>query len=101
MSDSNPVYVGVARLSLHLPEARSLKAKRSLTRSLVERIRARHQVLVVEADHQDLHQRATFAVCALSTDPVGLESRLQRVSQTVDTTWSGYVFGWEVEVVQL
>jgi hypothetical protein len=28
------IYVGVARLGLHIPEARSLKAKRSHTRSL-------------------------------------------------------------------
>jgi uncharacterized protein YlxP (DUF503 family) len=44
MSDS--VYVGVAHLELHLPEARSLKAKRGAVRPLVERIRNRHQVLV-------------------------------------------------------
>ena len=101
MIDSTPIFVGVARLTLHLPEARSLKAKRSHTRGLVERIRSRHQVLVVESDHQDLHQRATFAVCAISTDPVDLESRLQRVSRTVDDTWTGYVLGWDVEVLQV
>jgi uncharacterized protein len=95
------LYVGVARLELHLPDARSLKEKRSHTRGLLERIRARHQVLVIEADHQDLHQRATFAVCALSTDVVDVESRLQRVSNTVDETFGGFVVGWTVDVIQV
>ena len=95
------LYVGVARLDLHLPEARSLKEKRSHTRSLLERIRARHQVLVIEADHQDLHQRATFAICALSTDVVDVESRLQRVNNTVDESWGGMVLGWTVDVLQV
>jgi uncharacterized protein YlxP (DUF503 family) len=97
----NNVFVGVARLELHLPEARSLKEKRSLTRSLVQRIRNRHQVLVSEVDYQNLHQRAGFAICGLSTDAVDLEARMQRVSRTVDESWSGDVLRWDVELIQL
>jgi len=101
MSEGVAVYVGVAILSLHTPEARSLKEKRSHTRSLVQRIRSRHQVLVVEAGHQDLHQRAIFAICAMSTDSVDLEARLQRVSRTVDETWSGHVLAWDVDIFEV
>jgi uncharacterized protein len=100
MSQSR-LYVGVARLELHVPDARSLKEKRSHTRSLLERIRARHQVLVIEADGQDLHQRATFAVCALSTRAADLEERLERVARTVDETWPGHVLGWNVDIHQV
>jgi len=95
------IYVGVARLGLHIPEARSLKTKRSRTRSLVEKIRNRHQVMVLETDHQNLHQRADFAICAVSTDVVDLEARLQRVSDTIDRSWNGYILDWEVEVTQV
>ena len=70
------VYIGVARLELHIPEARSLKQKRRSTRSLIERIRNRHQVQVIEADHQDLYQRAEFAISAISTDPSNPAIRL-------------------------
>ncbi len=95
------IYIGVARLGLHIPEARSLKNKRSHTRSLVERLRSRHQVMVLETDHQNLHQRADFAICAVSTDVVDLEARLQRVSDTIDRNWSGNILDWEVEVIQV
>jgi uncharacterized protein YlxP (DUF503 family) len=95
------IYVGVATFEVHLPEARSLKQKRRPIRQLVDRIRSRHQVLVVEADGQNLHQRATFAVCALSTDPVDVTARLQRVERTVHETWSGYVLGWNEEIIQI
>jgi len=95
------IYVGVARLSLHIPEARSLKTKRSHTRSLVERLRSRHQVMVLETDHQNLHQRAGFAICAISTNVVDLEARLQRVSDTIDRSWSGHILDWDVEVLQV
>ena len=97
----NNVYVAVARLELHIPEARSLKQKRSATRSLVERIRNRHKVLAIEVDHQDLYQRAEFAISALSTDPVDLESKMGRVESTVHDNWSGNILNWDVEIIQL
>jgi hypothetical protein len=30
-----------------------------------------------------------------------VESRLQRVRMTVDDSWTGFVLGWEIEVIQL
>jgi uncharacterized protein YlxP (DUF503 family) len=95
------VFVGVAMLELHLPEARSLKEKRSHIRGLQERIRQRHQVLVIESSYQNLHQRAAFTVCAISTNPVDLEARLQRVERTVADTWGGYTLGWDVDIIQV
>jgi uncharacterized protein YlxP (DUF503 family) len=97
---SGETYIGIAHLELHIPEARSLKAKRAPVRSLVEKIRNRHQVLVVETDHQDLYQRARLAICALSTNPVDVEARLQRVEKTIDLNWHGHVLSWDVEVIQ-
>lgn len=97
---SGETYIGVAHLELHIPEARSLKAKRAPVRSLVEKIKNRHKVLVVETDHQDLYQRASLAICALSTDPVDAEARLRRVEKTIDHNWHGNVLRWDVEIVQ-
>jgi len=97
---SGETYIGVAHLELHIPEARSLKAKRAPVRSLVEKIRNRHQVLVIEADHQDLYQRASLAICALSTNPVDAEARLQRVEKTINLNWRGHILSWGVEVIQ-
>ena len=97
---SGETYIGVAHLELHIPEARSLKAKRAPVRSLVEKIRNRHQVLVIEAGRQDLYQRASLAICALSTNQLDAEARLQRVEKTIDLNWRGNILSWDVEVIQ-
>lgn len=94
------IYIGVAHLELHIPEARSLKAKRSPVRSLIEKIRSRHQVPVIEVDHQDLYQRARLAITAISSDPVDVEARMRRVEKTVDLNWSGHILSWDVEIIQ-
>ncbi len=78
-----------------------MKAKRGPVRSLIEKIKNRHQVLIIETDHQDLQQRARLAICALSTSSVDIEARLRRVERTVDRNWSGYVLSWEIEIVQI
>jgi uncharacterized protein YlxP (DUF503 family) len=93
--DMNNIYLGVARLELHIPDARSH------TRSLVERLRNRHKIMVVESDHQNLHQRAEFAICAMSTDVVDVEARLQRVSDTIERTWTGHILKWDIEIIQV
>ncbi len=98
---SGETYVGIAHLELHIPEARSLKAKRGPVRSLIEKIKNRHQVLIIEAGHQELQQRAQIAICALSTSSVDIEARLRRVEQTIDRNWNGYVLSWEIEIVQI
>jgi uncharacterized protein YlxP (DUF503 family) len=95
------IYIGVALFELFVPDAHSLKEKRSHTRSLVEHIRHRHQVQILEVSHQDLHQRAGFAVSALSTSPSDAEQRLERVRQTVDERWSGHVLAWDVELIRV
>lgn len=101
MENGTRIYIGVAQLELHVPEARSLKAKRSWTRPLTDKIKARHQVLVSEVGFQDLHQRAAFAIAALSTDVVDIEARLQRVERTINENWPGHILAWQIEVVQL
>ena len=62
------MHVGVCRLTLHLPEASSLKEKRQVARSLSDRIRNRFNVAVAEVEDADMRQRLTLGVCCVSND---------------------------------
>lgn len=95
------LHVAVVTVGLHLPDARSLKEKRARVRSLVERVRKRHSVLVIEAGHQELHQRASLAVCAISTSQTDLAARLQRVRRTVEEIWSDPILCWDEDVLEM
>ena len=48
------MFVGVLRLTFHVPHARSLKDKRSVVRSFRDRVRARFDVSIAEVAAQDL-----------------------------------------------
>ncbi len=64
----SPVVVGALYLRLHLPEARSLKDKRQVIRSLMERLRNRYGVSVAEVGDQETWQVASLGVTTVSRD---------------------------------
>jgi uncharacterized protein len=71
--------IGLLSLEIHIPDARSLKDKRQVLRSLKDRLRARFNVAVAELDHQDTWQRAQVGVVSLSKDSAHLEQSLREV----------------------
>jgi uncharacterized protein YlxP (DUF503 family) len=97
----SPLFVALAEVELHLPGARSLKDKRHDVRSLVERLRHRLAVLVVESDHQDLHQRAALAMTALATDAEAARGTVVRALDVVHESFPGVVLDERVKLVQV
>ena len=93
------MFVGIARIELHLPGASSLKDKRSVVRSLKERIRHRVQAAVAEVDHQDLWQRASLGVTVVSGERGQVDSMLQSVRRLVESTYEAQLLEWEEQVV--
>jgi uncharacterized protein YlxP (DUF503 family) len=62
------VYVGVARLSLVIGEAHSLKEKRMVLRRIKDRVRERLSVTVNEVGELDTWQRAELGCAVVSAD---------------------------------
>ena len=89
------MFVGIVRIELHLPASRSLKDKRSVVRSLKERIRQRVQAAVAEVDHQDLWQRAALGVAVVSGDRQQVDEMLQSVRRLVEGTYGAELLDWE------
>jgi uncharacterized protein YlxP (DUF503 family) len=74
------MHVGVMRLVLEIPGARSLKDKRQVVRSFKERVKSRLSISIAEVGHQDKLQRATFGVAVVSEDAALCEELLGRVT---------------------
>lgn len=63
------MVVGIAEIRLLVPEPRSLKEKRRVLQSLLDRLRVRYRVAVAEVGDQDLWNRATIGVACVSNEP--------------------------------
>ena len=62
------MVVGTCRISLHIPDSGSLKAKRLVLRRIKDRIRNKFNVSVAEVDGFDLWQRTTIGIAVVSRD---------------------------------
>ena len=75
------MVVGVLQVEVHVPEAHSLKDKRSVLKSLRDRLRNTFNVAVAEVDANDLWQRATVGIAAVGEDRAYVEGLLRHVTQ--------------------
>jgi uncharacterized protein YlxP (DUF503 family) len=89
------MFVGIARIELHVPAARSLKDKRQVVRSLKDRIRERFHAAVAEVDHQDLWQRAALGVAVVSGEQGHALEQLQAVRRLVESTPGAELLDWQ------
>jgi hypothetical protein len=94
------MLIGLTTFELHLPQARSLKEKRKVVKSLVERIHQRYRVSVLEAAHHDLHQRAEIAVVLLARDEVEIDRIMNGIRDTVDQRSEALVTRWDERVLE-
>lgn len=76
---------------LHIYEARSLKQKRAVVKSLKDRLRDRLNVSVAETAHHDLWQRAEITACVVATDRRHAESVLDRADRLVESEARGRI----------
>lgn len=74
------MHAAAVCFDLHVPESRSLKAKRAAIRPIVDGLRHRFRVSVAEVDHLDQWQRAAIAVAVVS----GSGRRLRDVLDSVE-----------------
>jgi uncharacterized protein YlxP (DUF503 family) len=89
------MFVGIVRIELHIPAATSLKEKRSVVRSLKDRIRQRAQAAVAEVDHQDLWQRTALGVAVVSGEVRQVHELLQTVRHLVESTPGTELLDWQ------
>jgi uncharacterized protein YlxP (DUF503 family) len=78
------IQVAILHLELFIPHSQSLKDKRSVLQRVLHRIRNQHAFAVAEVDHQDLWQRATLAVAAVSASKLPIEQAFQKLLRDLD-----------------
>ena len=78
------MVIGVRCIELHVAGAHSLKDKRSVVKSLKDRLHNEFNVSVAETGRLDAWQAAELTICVVSTDRRHAESVLQSVDRFVD-----------------
>jgi uncharacterized protein YlxP (DUF503 family) len=84
---------------LHLPTARSLKAKRRVVKGLIERMHSRYRVSIAETDFHDMHQRTQISIAAVAAAPSRLEQLLEDLRELAEGADDAMIVRWDVDWV--
>ncbi|HEX6032118.1 MAG TPA: DUF503 domain-containing protein [Tepidiformaceae bacterium] len=74
--------IAVLTVRLRLP-SRTLKEKRSIVKSVVERLRQRYNATVIEAEDLDEAGLATIAAAVLSNESRHADAQVQEIASTI------------------
>jgi uncharacterized protein YlxP (DUF503 family) len=75
--------VGIARLTLFIPDSHSLKEKRMVVRRVKDRTRAKFNVAMAEVEDNDVWQRAVLGLAVVGNEGRFVESALDEVIRFV------------------
>jgi len=73
------MYVESAKMTFYVPQANSLKDKRQVARSIIDKVRQRFNASVAEVDTQDIHQTLTIGIAVLSGEAAHAQRSLDEI----------------------
>ena len=92
------MVVGVLRLTLVVPGARSLKEKRHVVRKITDRVRARYNVAIAEVAENDVWQRAVLGMAVVANDRSFVNEVLDKVVRDVEMLGVADLVSREMEI---
>lgn len=93
------MFIASIRLELSIPHANSLKAKRQVLTSIIEKAKSRFNVSVAEVGDQELWQRAVVGISLVSGDASHARQSADRVIAFVESHFEGEVCHIDVEIL--
>jgi uncharacterized protein YlxP (DUF503 family) len=90
-----------AMITLVIPENASLKGKRRVIKSLMDRVRHKFEAAVAEVGDNDLWQKARIGVALVGNDSHLLEARLQEIMKFVENQHLAEIIDTQVELCYL
>ena len=88
--------VGLLSIECYLPLAQSLKDKRMVVRRIKDRLQ-KFNVAVAELEHQDLWQRASLGIVAISNTTLHVEQELSNAAAEIERLEPGLMTRSEIE----
>lgn len=93
------MVVGVCRLRLSLEGNDSLKGKRAVLRSLIDRVKNRFNVAIAEVESQDRLQLAEIGLAVVSNDTSHIHQMIERIVAFVEEQGDAQLLDRQTELL--
>lgn len=93
------MVVGVCHISLIIHDNHSLKGKRQVIKSLMEKVKNRFNVSVAEVGDNDVWQRAEIGLCAVGNDRAFINSVIDKVMNFIENLHVAEIIDHSIELI--
>ena len=95
------MVVGALRIEFMMSDNRSLKGKRKVVRSMIDKVKSRFNVAIAEVGSNDKWQKIELGICAVGNDRRHIDSSLNRVLNFLDALYLAPIVDTEIEIINL
>ena len=95
------MVVGIGIITFRLHDCRSLKGKRKVVKSIINRLQNSFNASVAEVGSNDIHQRAEIGFALVGNNRKVINSKIDKVFNRVDEMGLAEVIDSEMEIINL
>lgn len=93
------MIIGTAKIYLYASWVHSLKEKRMIVKSLVDKIKHRYNISIAEIENQDVHQTVVIGIACVSNNTRHANSMIQNVVEYIEDNTEALVEKVEIEIL--
>jgi uncharacterized protein len=95
------MVVGTLKIEFRLFDNRSLKGKRKVVRSMVDKVKAKFNVSVAEVGSNDKWQKIELGISAIGNDRRHIDSSLSHILEFLDSLYLAQIVNTEMDIFNL
>lgn len=95
------MVVGMMKIILHVHDNRSLKGKRKIVRSMVDKVKHKFNVSIAEVGSNDKWQRIELGVSAVGNDRRHIDSSLNNILSYMEGLYLAEIVDSSVEIINV
>jgi uncharacterized protein YlxP (DUF503 family) len=92
------MVVGTMKISFHIHDNRSLKGKRKIVKSLVDRVKNKFNVAIAEIGSNDKWQKAEIGISAVGNESRHVDASLNKIAQFIESLYLAEIVDLETEI---
>ncbi len=92
------MVVGTLRIEFHISENRSLKGKRKIVKSMVDRVKHKFNVAVAEVGSNDMWQKIELGISTVGNDSRHIDASLSNILGYVESLYLAEIVDARTEI---
>ena len=95
------MVVGTLKIEFFLSDNRSLKGKRKIVKSMVDKVKSRFNVSIAEVGSNDKWQKIELGISTVGNDRRHIDSSLNHTLKFLDSLYLAQIVDTEMEIFNL